>query len=229
MWTSTRLSSCSCSLHRIRACSYFSDHQTSSSNSALFGHQRYAYHSNNYTTQLLFYSNTKTRYIRFLHDDVNVPYFFRNFIVCNNIQPADGQLPPQPQSTFLNWILGVVLAIILPLVTTNRKGPLLIKLKNDVDSRVEAIEEMAETVENVAEAVDKAIDQIAHHLPKEAKLRKVMHIVEDVAEKTAKNAHIIGDVIDELQEIEEKVAKSVVESLREKAIKNSQESKKDEK
>ncbi|KAK4387355.1 hypothetical protein Sango_2342100 [Sesamum angolense] len=88
---------------------------------------------------------------------------------------------------------------------------------------------MAETVENVAEAVDKAIDQIADHLPKEAKLRKVIHIVEDVAEKTAKNAHILGDVIDKLQEIEETVAKSVVESLREQAINNSQESKEDEK
>ncbi|KAL0365932.1 UNVERIFIED_CONTAM: hypothetical protein Sradi_3483300 [Sesamum radiatum] len=217
MWTSTRLSSSSCSLHRIRAYSYFSHHQTSSSNSALFGHHRYAYHhnSNNFTTQqLLFYSNTKTR----------------NFIVCNNVQPADGQLPSQPRSTFLNWILGVVLAMILPLVSNNKKGPLLIKLKNEVDSRVEEIEEMAETVENVAEAVDKAIDQIADHLPKDqAKLRKVMHIVEDVAEKTAKNAHILGDIIDELQEIEEKVAKSVVQSLREQAIKNSQESKKDEK
>ncbi|KAL0432255.1 UNVERIFIED_CONTAM: hypothetical protein Slati_2559800 [Sesamum latifolium] len=216
MWTSTRLSPCSCSLHMIRAYSnYFSHHQSSSSNySALFGHQRYAYHyyANNYTRQLLFYSNTKTR----------------NFIVCNNVQPADRQLPRQPQSTFLNWILGVVVAIILPLVTNNKKGPLLIKLKNEVDSRVEAIEEMAETVENVAEAVDKAIDQIADRLPKDqAKLRKVMDIVEDVAEKTATNAHILGDVID--KEIEEKVAKSVVESLRQQAIKNAQESRKDEK
>ncbi|KAK4429583.1 hypothetical protein Salat_1258900 [Sesamum alatum] len=116
----------------------------------------------------------------------------RKFSVYS-VQPG-APLPPQPPSSSLSWILGIVLTIILPFVG-NKWGPLL-KFKTEFDTAIETIEEIVEVVEKVAEVVDKVAEDISDDLPDGGKLKKVVDVVEDVAEKTAQDARTVGDVID---------------------------------
>ncbi|KAL0438173.1 UNVERIFIED_CONTAM: hypothetical protein Slati_2300300 [Sesamum latifolium] len=117
----------------------------------------------------------------------------RNYSVYNGVQPG-APMPPQPPSSSLSWILGIVLTIILPFVG-NKWGPLL-KFKTEVDTAIETIEEIVEVVEKVAEVVDKVAEGISDDLPDDGKLKKAMDVVEDVAEKTAQDARTVGDAID---------------------------------
>ncbi|GFQ02368.1 hypothetical protein PHJA_002380800 [Phtheirospermum japonicum] len=140
-------------------------------------------------------------------------YSSRNFSVYNSVQ-QDPPMPSKPPSSSLKWILGTVLATILPFAG-NRWGPLL-KFKEDVDTVVETVEDIIEVVEKVAEVVDKVAENVSSGLPEGGKLKKVVDVVEDVAEKTAKDAQIVGDVIDKFQEVEEKV-ENIVDTLSDKA------------
>ncbi|KAL0314392.1 UNVERIFIED_CONTAM: hypothetical protein Sangu_2283600 [Sesamum angustifolium] len=117
----------------------------------------------------------------------------RKFSVYSSVQPG-APLPPQPPSSSLSWILGIVLTIILPFVG-NKWGPLL-KFKTEVDTAIETIEEIVEVVEKVAEVVDKVAEGISDDLPDGGKLKKLVDVVEDVAEKTAQDARTVGDAID---------------------------------
>ncbi|XP_011069620.1 uncharacterized protein LOC105155443 [Sesamum indicum] len=141
----------------------------------------------------------------------------RNFSVYNSVQPG-APLPPQPPSSSLSWILGIVLTIILPFVG-NKWGPLL-KFKTEVDTAIETIEEIVEVVEKVAEVVDKVAEDISGDLPDDGKLKKVVDAVEDVAEKTAQDARTVGDAIDKFQDVEEKV-ENIVETLSDEADQHS--------
>ncbi|CAI9778052.1 unnamed protein product [Fraxinus pennsylvanica] len=133
----------------------------------------------------------------------------RNFVVYNSFPGAP--LPSQPPSNSLRkWILGIALTIILPFVT-NKWGPLL-KLKNEVDTAVETIEQITEVVEKTAEVVDKVAENIADHLPEGGKFRNTVDFIENVAETAAKDARLVGDIIDKVQGVEEDV-ESIVVSL----------------
>ncbi|CAA2956797.1 uncharacterized protein LOC111408726 isoform X2 [Olea europaea var. sylvestris] len=118
------------------------------------------------------------------------------------------------------WILGIVVAIFLPFAT-NKWGPLLI-FKNEVDTAMETIEQITEVVEKTAEVVDKVAENIADHLPEGGKFRKTVDFIENVAETTAKDAHLVEDIIDKVQGVEEDV-ESIVESLNGEADKPSRE------
>ncbi|CAA2956802.1 Hypothetical predicted protein [Olea europaea subsp. europaea] len=119
-----------------------------------------------------------------------------------------------------NWILGIILTIILPF-GTNKWGPLS-KLKNEVDTVVETIEQITEVVEKVAEVVDKVAEDIADDLPEGGRFRKAVVLIENVAEQTAKDAHLLEDIIHKVQGVEEDV-ESIVESLIGEANKPSKE------
>ncbi|KAH6759153.1 hypothetical protein C2S51_019388 [Perilla frutescens var. frutescens] len=127
----------------------------------------------------------------------------RKFSVnSSGVQPST-PLPPRPPSSYLNWIIGVVLSIIVP-STSSTWGPLL-QFKKDVDTAVETVEDIAEVVEKVAEIVDRVAEDISDDLPEGGKLKKVVDIVGVVAEATAEDARTVGDVIDKFQEVEEKL------------------------
>ncbi|XP_022894252.1 uncharacterized protein LOC111408727 isoform X1 [Olea europaea var. sylvestris] len=143
----------------------------------------------------------------------------RNFVVYNSVPGAP--LPSQPPSNSLRkWILGIVVAIFLPFAT-NKWGPLLI-FKSEVDTAMETIEQITEVVEKTAEVVDKVAENIADHLPEGGKFRKTVDFIENVAETTAKDAHLVEDIIDKVQGVEEDV-ESIVESLNGEADKPSRE------
>ena len=63
---------------------------------------------------------------------------------------------------------------------------------------VETAEEVAEVVEKVAEEVDKVAEEISEHLPEGGKLSVAVKIIEKAAEKTAKDAELVEDVIDKV-------------------------------
>ncbi|KAL6492922.1 hypothetical protein OROGR_032681 [Orobanche gracilis] len=137
----------------------------------------------------------------------------RNFSAHSSVQSGP-PLPSQPPSSSMRWILGTVLALILPFAG-NKWGPLL-TLKQDVDTVVDTIEEIVEVVDKVAEMVDKVAENISDGLSEGGKIKKFVDIVEDVAEETAKDARIVENAIDKFQELEEKV-ENIVDTLGDKA------------
>ncbi|KAL7155773.1 hypothetical protein ABFS83_03G098900 [Erythranthe nasuta] len=118
----------------------------------------------------------------------------------------------KPSSSSLSWLLGIALSIFLPFAGS-KWGPLL-QFKNDVDTAMETIEQIADVVEKVAEVVDEVADGISGNLPEGGRMKKVVEIVDDVAEETVKDAGTVGDAIDKFQEVEGKV-ENIVETLSE--------------
>ncbi|KAK4792234.1 hypothetical protein SAY86_022669 [Trapa natans] len=123
--------------------------------------------------------------------------FLLDVVVRSSFDPV-GHLPPPGASpgSWTWWILGAVVAVVLPF-TKSRWGPLL-KLKNEVETVVEMAEEVTEVVEKVAE-------DVAELLPQGGKLRDTVELVEHVAEVTAKDAHMVKGFIEKLEELEKEV------------------------
>ncbi|KAM3710234.1 hypothetical protein ACJW30_01G013800 [Castanea mollissima] len=119
--------------------------------------------------------------------------------------PSVPPMPSNPASPgpWKLWIIGLIASAILPFFGI-KLGPLL-KLKQEVDAVVETAEEVVEVVEKVAEEVDKVAEEISEHLPEGGKLRVAAKIIEKVAEKTAKDAQLVEDVIDKVEAVEKDV------------------------
>ncbi|XP_022772287.1 uncharacterized protein LOC111314932 [Durio zibethinus] len=136
-----------------------------------------------------------------------------NMVVCCRLESRP---PPFPFNFFPGsnnwqpWVLGTVLSVILPF-TTSKWGPLL-KLKNQADNILEVAEQISDVVEEVAEKVEKIADEVGDQLPDGGKLQATLEVVEDLAEETAKNARLAGDLIDKVQEMEDKL-ESFMESV----------------
>ncbi|KVI06829.1 uncharacterized protein LOC112509920 [Cynara cardunculus var. scolymus] len=141
----------------------------------------------------------------------------RNFVVRSNLTPPPGvPLPSGPPSgSMRNWIVGIVLTFVLPFIT-HKWGPLIV-LKNKVDTVVDTAEYIMETIEDVAERVDKVIDNITDELPENSRLRKTMEAVDGVVEGLAKSAHLANDIIDKVEEVEDKLESLIIqEEVKEK-------------
>ncbi|XP_024932087.3 uncharacterized protein LOC112492528 isoform X2 [Ziziphus jujuba] len=128
-----------------------------------------------------------------------------NKIVCNSVQPASsGATHGAPSNnSWKGWILGMVISLILPF-WRSKWGPLL-KIKKEVDMVVESVENVAEIVEMVAEKVEEVADNIADKLPGDGKLKEALRLVENVAKETAKDAHLVDQLMEKVEEVEEKV------------------------
>ncbi|MBA0623767.1 hypothetical protein Godav_009209 [Gossypium davidsonii] len=99
-------------------------------------------------------------------------------------------------SSWQLWALGTLVPLLLSF-TTSKWGPFL-KLKNEADNMLEAAEQITDVVEDVAGKVEEIADQVGEQLPDGGKLRATLELVEDLAEETAKNAHLAGDLIDKV-------------------------------
>ncbi|KAE8666787.1 putative RNA-binding family protein [Hibiscus syriacus] len=123
-------------------------------------------------------------------------------IVCCSLESGSG-LPPFPfnllhsGSDWHLWALGTAIPLILSF-TTSKWGPFL-KLMNDAEKVLETAEHISDVVEEVAEKVEKIADEVGDQLPDGGKLRATLELVEDLAEETAKNAHLAGDLIDKAE------------------------------
>ncbi|KAL1821800.1 hypothetical protein ACET3Z_016669 [Daucus carota] len=116
----------------------------------------------------------------------------RNFAVYSSIPPevpvSSGGLPGGLPGSWKNWLLGMVVTVLIPLLT-NKWGALL-KWTQQVESAVQTVEDIVEAVEDAAEKVEKFAEDIIEDLPEE---------------EVAKDAKQIDNVIDKFQEVEDKV------------------------
>ncbi|XP_075485943.1 uncharacterized protein LOC142525511 [Primulina tabacum] len=137
-------------------------------------------------------------------------------VYANTVSAAPLPSTPPPSGSIKSWIIGLVVSLILPFFS-HKWGPLWVLEKRIVNA-VQAVEDIVEVVEKVAEEVERISDDISDDLP-EGKVKEMVDFVENMAEKTAKTADSVDDLIDKVQETEEKV-KCVVESI-DKEVKSS--------
>uniref|UniRef100_A0A6N2MUZ5 Uncharacterized protein n=1 Tax=Salix viminalis TaxID=40686 RepID=A0A6N2MUZ5_SALVM len=103
------------------------------------------------------------------------------------------------------WVLGLVLALTPFGIST--WWPILkskafeLGVWKKVDSIMQTTETVAETVEKVADKLDKVAEDLADILP-EGKLKQAVRVIEDIAEEAEKDAHLVDEAIEKLEEIE---------------------------
>ncbi|KAL8481872.1 hypothetical protein ACS0TY_028135 [Phlomoides rotata] len=137
----------------------------------------------------------------------------RRLFVRSVVGPG-APMPPEPPINFLNWIVGIAFTVVLPFFTN--KWASLLRIKNEVETAVEMAEDIVEVVEMVTERVEKAAEDMLDDLPADGRLRKAVDFVEHIAERANMDAHIVGDFIDKVQEVEEEV-EECIESISEEA------------
>ncbi|XP_019156806.1 PREDICTED: uncharacterized protein LOC109153351 isoform X3 [Ipomoea nil] len=125
---------------------------------------------------------------------------------CKCVEPGL-PLPPGPpnnskSSNLHGWILGILISVILPLLY--RKRGSLMQLKNRAEKALYTVEEIVDRVERTAEVVDKVAGNVAEDLSA-GKFRETVRSIENVAEKVDKSAEALGDFIDKVQEVNDKV------------------------
>ncbi|XP_076945732.1 uncharacterized protein LOC143616918 [Bidens hawaiensis] len=142
----------------------------------------------------------------------------RSFVVRSNVTPPPGVPLPSgsPSGSMRNWIVGIVLTFVLPFCT-HKWGPLLV-LKNRVDNVVNTAEYIMETIEVVAEKVDNVIDNITDDLPENSTIRKTMEAVDELVEGVAKSAHIANNIIDKVEEVEDRLESMILNEAKEKEV-----------
>ncbi|KMT08598.1 hypothetical protein BVRB_6g138780 [Beta vulgaris subsp. vulgaris] len=87
---------------------------------------------------------------------------------------------------------------------------LLLETLDEVDTVVQTVEMVVETVEKVAEGVAHVADEVANQLPDGGKLQNIVCHVANMAEETAKDAHLVDQLIDKVENIEKGVVSAFV-------------------
>lgn len=177
-----------------------------------------------HTDRSIFPANRSIQYSVWQHDTK----VKRNFVVCASSVPPEpsasaGGLPGGIPGSWKGWLLGIVMTVIIPLMT-NKWGALL-TWTNKLESAVQRVEDMVEAVEEIAEKVDKFAEDISDELP-EGKLRNALERVEQVAERVAKDADQLDNMIDKVQEVEDKLEAYIEEEQRNSAAKKDNNGKK---
>ncbi|KAK1405552.1 Plastid-targeted protein 2 [Heracleum sosnowskyi] len=146
----------------------------------------------------------------------------RSFVVYSSIPPEplipSGGLPGGLPGSWKNWLLGMVVTVLIPLLT-NKWGALLKwtrKNEEQIESAVQTVEDIVEAVEDVAEKVEKFTEDIIEDLP-EGKFKTALGRIEHVAEEIAKDAKQIDNAIDKFQEVEDEVQAYIEEKQSNKA------------
>ncbi|KAM7518544.1 hypothetical protein LguiB_017506 [Lonicera macranthoides] len=134
----------------------------------------------------------------------------RDFAVHSSILPGGSS---SPSNSMKGWLLGMVVTIVLPFFT-HKWGPLL-KWTKSIESVVETVEQITNSVESVAEKLHEVAENIEESLP-QGNLRNVFDFIENTAEEIAKGADVAGDLIDKIQEVEDKVEAFIEQSERAK-------------
>ncbi|XP_010681223.3 uncharacterized protein LOC104896204 [Beta vulgaris subsp. vulgaris] len=115
---------------------------------------------------------------------------------------------PSSGNPWCNWLVGIILSLILPF--GHKKWSGLLAMKNEVDTVVQTVEMVVETVEKVAEGVAHVADEVANQLPEGGKLQNIVCHVANMAEETAKDAHLVDQLIEKVENIEKGVVSAFV-------------------
>ncbi|KAM7518543.1 hypothetical protein LguiB_017505 [Lonicera macranthoides] len=134
----------------------------------------------------------------------------RDFAVRSSIFPGGSDFT---SNSMMGWLLGMAMAVVVPFFT-HKWGPLLKWTKN-IESDLEIAENIVNSVESAAEKLHEVAETIEESLP-QGKLRNAFDLIENTAEEIAKGADIAGDLIDKIQEVEDKVDAFIEKSERAK-------------
>ncbi|GMI78443.1 hypothetical protein HRI_001513600 [Hibiscus trionum] len=149
----------------------------------------------------------------------------KNKVVCCSVGPGPSfPSNPDPGSWQL-WVLGILVSVVLPF-WRSKWGPLL-KLKDEVETVIDEVEAVADIVEKVAEGVEEVADDIGNHLP-EGRLKDAFEMVEDMAQNTADGAHLAGEFIDKVEEVEEMMESCMEQSNTDEETKKTKEEEEEE-
>ncbi|CAN4122332.1 unnamed protein product [Withania somnifera] len=105
---------------------------------------------------------------------------------------------PTGENSWISWAVG--LGVTVPLITAR-----LLTVTKQVSVAAETVEKVAEAVEKVADDVDKAAEEFAAKLPEGGKLRGIAESIERLAEETEKDAQSVQDLMDKVEEVDEKL------------------------
>ncbi|XP_052190425.1 uncharacterized protein LOC127800062 [Diospyros lotus] len=130
----------------------------------------------------------------------------RGLVVHGGLQ-SGGPLPSEPPPSLwpntATWILAAMMTLGLPFLR-HKWGPLF-KFSKEAEAVVETADHVAEVIEDVAEGVEKVMEEVAGELPEGGRLGHAVEFIENVAQETAKDAHLAGDIIDKVEKMEEEV------------------------
>ncbi|KAL6550114.1 hypothetical protein OROMI_020602 [Orobanche minor] len=113
---------------------------------------------------------------------------------------------PAGDTPWLAVVAGLLVAV--PLMVQR-----LLTLTKEVDMAAQTVEKIADAVGKVAEEVDKAAEGIAAALP-DGGLKKVVRIVEGLAEETVKDAQKVEDLMDKVEELDDKLEEFLIKKFK---------------
>ncbi|XP_076909638.1 uncharacterized protein LOC143566990 [Bidens hawaiensis] len=114
------------------------------------------------------------------------------------------------------WLPGVLLAVDVPFFTY-KWGPFG-KFKAELDKVEEAVDSVADRVEEIAEKVEEFVGDIADDLPEGSQFRHTLEKVEMVADAIGKDAKMVSDIVDKMDEMEAKLETMLDKAVEEKTI-----------
>ncbi|KAI3758277.1 hypothetical protein L6452_05835 [Arctium lappa] len=79
------------------------------------------------------------------------------------------------------------------------------------------VEHAMEAIEVVAKGTDEILDEITDDLPKNSKLRKTFEALDEMVEGVNETAHIANEIIDKVEELEEKLQTLNLDKTKEEA------------
>ncbi|PIA52008.1 hypothetical protein AQUCO_01000115v1 [Aquilegia coerulea] len=135
----------------------------------------------------------------------------------NNLPPVPVPSVPSgsPFPSWSSWMLLTIIPMILPFFKS-KWGPLIV-IKNKMDSVLQNVEIMAEGIEEVARRVDKMADEMTEKLP-EGKFKKAIQMIDVVAEETIKKADCVEELLDKVEEVEDKLEDMIEDAIKDKAL-----------
>lgn len=148
----------------------------------------------------------------------------RDLVVHATAETGDllsGVIPflPTGENSWISWAVG--LGVTVPFLTAR-----LLTVTKQVSLAAETVEKVAEAVEKVADDVDKAAEEFAAKLPEGGKLRGIVESIEHLAEETEKDAQLVQDLMDKVEEVDEKLEAFITNQLTVKVPNSSNDGKK---
>ncbi|KAL5705431.1 hypothetical protein ACHQM5_023734 [Ranunculus cassubicifolius] len=118
------------------------------------------------------------------------------------------QLAVNSPSEWQNWLYGLLLSFILPLMKNKFARPLLL-LKNQLDTAMQSAEMVTERVEEVAEKMEDFAEKIAEKLPDDVELKNQMKRMESITQEAVKDAKAAEELIHKEEDTEKKLEEAL--------------------
>ncbi|XP_021743606.1 uncharacterized protein LOC110709692 [Chenopodium quinoa] len=83
--------------------------------------------------------------------------------------------------------------------------PRLLDFLEEVDQKLQTVEDVAEGLEKLADKVEHMAEDIGEKLPEGSSLKRVATLIEDASEKVELAAHLTDTAIDKIQELEDQM------------------------